>query len=446
MQKHKYEVIESSRDRIVLCKVEVQRVEEIRIEIKGLDEENRLIENIPEKDCEVIATVYVKKPDGTIVVAAKTVAVEFSVIDPAPANTDKVDSFEYSTGKYLGKANDLSAVFWKKHADCNASSSTSNKTSCIVNTIVNANSSDLGKAKIYFKPSNVGGDTFKIKATVYASDDTTVLKTVESDFFTIWRKVELTAYEMHNCRHVSRHGTEKKMASYYTDDTYVRYIKGTIHTIDQPYSVKYFGLWDHSTQSQRWWPTEKRKNKDNGEIPDDEETRIANGPPGPDRDEARKNIKEKAEKWKDRILKNFASALIHWPFDAGVELKSIIAVNYCHPKYDYQSPKADAITDEWSAYPWLQIDYNGNLIHPDSRWNTAQSFEYFSFIFILKGMSAARYEIAIAHEIGHIAKNQFKKDVFGNSDHSTSAGLMDPMGSLASFTEREKKILRGIKP
>lgn len=442
---HKYEVVESSRDRIVLCKADKLSVEDIKLEIKGLDDKKRLISNDFETECEVTATVYVKDRDGTIVVTVKPVSVEFS-FDVLSVNTGKSESFGFGYGKFLGKANDPSAVFWKKHADCNASSSNNYKTTCIVNTVTNADSSQNGMAKIFFRPSNVGGDTFKIKATVYGSDGTTAIKTAESEYFTIWRKVELTAYEMSDCRHVTKHGTEEKMSSYYTDDVYVRYSRGTMESIYAIYDVKYIGLWDHTTHSQRRWKNEKHKNKDNGEVPDTDETSKANGPPGPEQDEARRNITEKANVWKNRILKNLWDALLHWPKDAGVKHNSIIAVKYCHPKYDSMSPDADSITEEWSAYPWLRINYDGKEIHPDSRWDTAESIEYLSYVFIFKGMSAARYEVAIAHEIGHVTKEQFKRDKFGNGDHSTGAGLMDTTGSVASFTNREKKILRGIKP
>jgi hypothetical protein len=64
----------------------------------------------------------------------------------------------------------------------------------------------------------------------------------------------------------------------------------------------------------------------------------------------------------------------------------------------------------------------------------------------MAGMSAARTEVAVAHEAGHETKNQFKREPFGPGDHSAAAGLMDPTGSLSSFTAREIKILRGIKP
>ncbi len=419
-------------------------VGEIDLEIKDVNSHNRLIENTPGKDFEVVATVYVKKSDGTKVVSEVPVTVDFTYIDPAPANTKKVDSFQYSTGNFLGKADDTAAVFWKAHADCSSSSGDGYKNGCKVKTVTTSGSSELGKAKIYFKPSNVGGDKFKIKATVYAADGTTVLKSKESNAFSIWRKVELTAYEMAGFSHVSTHGTESKMNKYYTNDMYVRYIRGTMNAVGATYKVKYVGLWDHSTSAQRSWATEQQKTP--AETPTADETSKANGSAGADRTAARAAIQAKATAWKDRIYGNMIGALIHWPTDAGIPPNSIMALEYCHPKYDSQSPSSDAQTSQWAAYPWLRINYRGHNVHPDARWGRAQSFAFQTRVFILAGMTAARYEVVIAHEIGHVTKDQFKRDVFGGGDHSASAGLMDTTGSVASFNPREKKILRGIKP
>jgi hypothetical protein len=53
-------------------------------------------------------------------------------------------------------------------------------------------------------------------------------------------------------------------------------------------------------------------------------------------------------------------------------------------------------------------------------------------------------KVVIAHEAGHETKNQFRRAAFGRGDHSPHAGLMDPFGTRSSFSDAEKKVLRGI--
>ena len=122
------------------------------------------------------------------------------------------------------------------------------------------------------------------------------------------------------------------------------------------------------------------------------------------------------------------------------------SVEYLHPKFSADAPAADSITSEWAAFPWLRITVMGRSVLPDQRWVNGQGVSYQSRAYVFAGMTAARTEIAVAHEAGHETKNQFKRDLFGPGDHSAAAGLMDPGGSVSSFTAREIKILRGIVP
>jgi hypothetical protein len=72
-------------------------------------------------------------------------------------------------------------------------------------------------------------------------------------------------------------------------------------------------------------------------------------------------------------------------------------------------------------------------------------------VIVPKGEPADQVERIIAHEVGHVTRlgppNAFYRRYFGFlDDHSEAPGLMDPTGSEERFSEREKKILRGIMP
>jgi len=421
---------------------DIKKIKIIKIDISVDAPDNKCIMNDPAHKIIITAQVTYEESNSEDAIDSLPSSINFTFIDPGLSNTEKRNSYEYSTTNYLGKRNNPNSIFWEAHPDHRATSADTFKTKASAELKV---SDGTAVSKIYFKPSGVGGDDYKIKATLYASDGTTVLKTNESKAFSIWRKVKLEAYEMTGYNHITTHGSEGKMTTkYYTNDTYVRYIRGTMTAITPTYRVKYIGLWNHTASAQRNWTTEQQKTTT--ETPTADEKTKANGPPGPDQIIARNAIHVKAEAWKNRILNNMMDGLRKWPTDASIPLNSIIALQYFHPKYDSQSPSSDSNTSEWSEYPWLTISYQGNSIHPDQRWNKAQAFAYNTRVFILDGMSAARYEVAIAHEIGHVTKDQFKRDQFGAGDHSATSGLMDTTGSRASFTNDEKKILRGVKP
>ena len=407
--------------------------------------DNKTIINDPECKIASVATVMIKKSDGTGVTTAIPIDIIFTFSDPAPRNTRKADSYKYQTGpdKYLGKRDDPNAIHWKAHPECTTSSPGGDgyKTKCKVKTITLAGN-NRGKAKTYFKPSGVGGDDFKPKATVYASDNTTKIATKAINKLKIWRRVEFEAYEMSGHRYVSTHGTTAKMASYYNRSTYVKYFLKATHLIGATYCVKYVGLWDHGSSSQKNWNVWKQKKP--AETPTAAEISASNGPAVAARNTARAAIKTKANAWRDRIFNQCKSAFNNWANDAGIPINSIVSIEYEHPKYSANAPNADSVTNEWAGLLWLKINVEGNDVHPDSRWVNGQGFSYQQRAYIIAGMSAARTKVVIAHEAGHETKNQFKRAEFGVGDHSLASGLMDPTGSRVSFTVAEKKILRGI--
>lgn len=367
--------------------------------------------------------------------------VVFSFEDPAPANTSKDDSFEYQTGKFLGKRGDASAIYWEAHAEHAATSADSfNATTKVESKPLTGKANNL-IAKVWLKPSGVGGNDYEVKGIVYKPDGTTEITSDKAPKATVWRKIDFNAYEMTGQAHVSTHGTTAVMTGYFTNDTYVKYTLGTVTMIAAAHSVRYIGLWDHGTSAQLNWATHRAKTV--AETPTADETTKSNATPADAA--ARTAIQDKADAWRDRINTAYRSGLNNWASDAGVPVNSLVAIEHEHPKYSAAAPNADSVTNEWSAFPWLRITVEGISIHPDRRWINGQGLSYGQRAYITAGMSAARTKVGIAHEAGHESKNQFKRKTFGGGDHSAAAGLMDPVGSLSSFTATEKEVLRGFK-
>lgn len=403
--------------------------------------DDKLIINIPESNVEVKATMsYIKTSDTNDLDSLPT-HILFTFTDPSPDNTKKSDSYKYST-KYLGKKDDTSAEFWEAHSECSATNPEGSKIKCKVQMKTQeANKKEI--AKVYFKPSGVGGDDFELKATLFSKDGNTKIKDVESNRLVVWRRIIFTAYEMNAKTHVSTHGTTVKMNSYYTNDTFVEYQLGTVTPIVANKSVKYIGLWDHASSTMVDWSTHSAKTR--GETPTRREKAKANGLAGRARKAARNAIRAKANAWKNRIIAQYDSGMDDWVKDAGIPINTVIAIEYEHPKYSDTAPDADSVTNEWSDFPWLKIRVEGDRIHPDERWVAGLGFSHANRAFIIAGMVAKETEVTIAHEAGHETQNQFKRKDFGSGDHTSGSGLMDEYGSRSSFTAGEKKILRGFK-
>jgi hypothetical protein len=418
------------------------KIEIAKIEITHTFPDKRLIMNDPEAKAAIVATVQLKKKDGSAAVTPVAMDVTFTFEDPAPANTAQASSFKYKTGpdKFLGKAGDAGAIHWEAHPDSAAASDDGFKTKCRA-AVITAAGANQGKAKIMFKPSGVGGDSFKIKAAVLGADGSTELAKGETDTLEVWRRINFnSAYQVAGQTVIATQGTEAKMAGYYTAATFVEYKLGAIHAVAAKYSIKYIGLWDHAADAQKDWNVWKRKTA--AETPTNDEKTKANGPAGPDRTAARAAVTAKAQAWGDRIYNAMIDGLNNWASDAGIPTGSVIAVNSAHPKYSANSG-ADATTTEWTDFAWLQINIEGTAVRPDRRWVESEGFDYAGRAYIMSGLSAARAQVVIAHEAGHNSKNHFKRADFGSGDHSAAAGLMDTTGSVSSFTAAEIKILRG---
>ncbi|MCJ7604148.1 MAG: hypothetical protein MUO63_21945 [Desulfobulbaceae bacterium] len=425
---------------------------------------DKFIMNDPEKKFAALATVtYAKSADPKDLDTLPT-KVKFFFTDPSSDNTTKTDSYEYTAGKFLGKKGDAAAVLWEAHADNAATSDDSYKQTAKVTT-TNIEAQKKMTAKVYFKPSGVGGDDYKIKAAVLSPDGATELLTKESNLLVVWRKVSFDKiYEMQGETHVSTNAATATISPVY-DPVFVEYSAGARTELAATYSLKYIGLWTDAATPQQSWATVQQKQPD--ETPTAQEitrSNYAGADPGQmvTRDTARASIISKAQRWVDRIDAAFNSARDKWVADAGIPSNALVGIQYYHPKYSGDG--GDAQTSEWnlggaSTPGWLRVStFSGNYtnIDPDAGWvaggGSWVGLSHGNGIVTVPKRTHADAAIrqTVRHEAGHATKSFFKRDAFGPSlDHSASnAGIMYYSSALGgtTFSDREKKILRGIKP
>jgi len=426
------------------------KVELHSIKFGSLEKNKKFQMNNPAEKKKITTHVRLKNKWGAGQETDVPIPVKFSFVENA-GNTAKNDSYEYTAGKFLGKKDDGSASFWEEESGYKKISK--DKKTIVMETGAGGK---RGTAVANFLPSGVGRDKFNIKATVYASDGTTKLGEAETGDFEVYRKVTFNCYEMKGQKHVSRHGTDRKMAKYYKKASGVTYKLGSVNKIANKYSVKYIGLWDHGADKQKNWSNWQKKKAD--ETPTNDEKTESNKPMAGVMAGVvavwRALVEAKANKWRDRIIAQYSGALQNWATDAGVPRGSMVSIEYEHPKYSAAAPKSDWKTNEWGAYPWLRIEVEGSKMHPDQMWVSGEGLSYGGRAYITAGMSRRETEVTIAHEAGHETKNQFKRTNFslGNhtrpedSDHTRpGSGLMDPTGSRHSFTAGENRVLRGRK-
>lgn len=455
------EIVEKIKE---FCKKKYYKVINVTISVNLLDTtDNKFMMNDPDRNVEVEAVM-----EYTITTDPKDLEslpehIFFSFTDPASDNTEKANSYGYSGSKFLGKKNDATAKYWKSHPECSASSDDAFKTKAKVTTkTLEVNKKEF--SKVYFKPSGVGGNDYKLTATVYKPDETTVLATDDSNIYVVWRKVSFdNIYEMKTLTHVSTNATTAIISPVYTP-AFVEYSAGTRNEMTTTQTVKYIGLWKDSSTTQRSWATIQAKKA--AETPTADEITEATYT-GTDaasltkRVAARQAINDKAQVWADRIDSAFSRDMRKWVSDVALPANTLAGIQYYHPKFS--SRGGDFATNEWklggaSVPNWLRVGafqksggghYYTNL-DPDGLWVNWGGLSHGNgIVSVPKGIPNATTKQVIRHEAGHATKSFFKRDVFGASlDHSVSnAGIMYYTTSGGTtFTTREKKILRGIKP
>lgn len=423
--------------------------------------------------------IYMNDPDHKVLVTAlvtfkETTAADgldclpkvvFSFADPGNNNTAKADSYEYAPGKSLGKTADPAAVYWEGFAGYAATSADAWHATAAVTTKPVPGKADQVEAKVWFKPSGVGGNDYAVTATVYRPDGTTEIAHGTAPAATIWRKVSFDKiYEMQGETHVSTNAATATISPVYVP-AFVDYSAGARIELDATKSVKYIGLWTDAATPQQDWAVVQQKQAD--ETPTAQEITEATYA-GADpvavakRDAAQTQIIAKAQKWVTRIDGAFNTARNKWVTDAGIPANALVGIRYYHPKYSADG--GDGPTGEWkcggaSTPAWLRVTtFSGNYtnVDPDGSWvGGGGSWVGLShgngIVTVPKRTNAdAAIKQTVRHEAGHATRSFFKREVFGPSlDHSASnAGIMYKSSALGgtTFSDREKKILRGIKP
>jgi len=187
---------------------------------------NKFNMNDPDSRFQALAIVnYTETTDADDLETLPTI-IKFSFTDTAPNNTAKNSSFEYSAGNFLGKRSDATAISWEAHADNAATSDDAfNQTANVTATHLEAD--HRMTAKIYFKPSGVGGDDFKINAALLAEDGTTQLLSAQTVNHVVWRSISFTnIYEMTGETHVSTNASTASISPVYTP-AFVDYSAGS---------------------------------------------------------------------------------------------------------------------------------------------------------------------------------------------------------------------------
>ena len=122
-----------------------------------------------------------------------------------------------------------------------------------------------------------------------------------------------------------------------------------------------------------------------------------------------------------------------------------MAIQYYHPKYSRGAGEYQ--TNKWDS--WVRVTVYSGLYpntDPDGIWRAHGGLTHSNgIVSVPSGAIDSRVRTVIAHEVGHVTKQQFKRQDFGpQMDHSLGPGLMDRSASIREFTERELNILRGI--
>lgn len=438
------------------------KIEIVNVEVEIDAPDNRVIMNDPENRALVSATVTYRSSTAEDALDDLP-KVRFTFSDPAPDNTAKLGSHRYSS-KYLGKRSDAAAVYWAAHDEYSTSSPDSyNASAKVIARPLSGEHKAL--ARVWIKPSGVGGDDFRVKATLYKPDGTTEIDSDEAAAFTVWRELTFDKiYEMKGETHVSSNATTAKISPVF-NPAFVKYTSGERTEIADANSVKYIGLWKGTATPQESWTTVQARTP--AETPGASEIADAaysgtNAARLAARATARGNIINKAQAWTDRIDSAFGTARNRWVSDTGIPNDTIVAIRYYHPKYT--AGGGDGQTSEWklggAATPaWLRVGafaksgggYHYTGLDPDDIWAGWVGLSHGNGrVTIPKGRPAAAITQTIRHEAGHATKSHFKRENFGPSlDHSASnAGIMyySSAAGGTTFATREKKILRGIKP
>lgn len=438
----------------------ITRTAEVRVEIHSINlwtrTTNRRIDmSNPSQTLDTAVTVNIRRTNGSRARAQSEMEVTFS-FEAGGSNTSAADSFEYNSGSSLrlGKGGVADAVFWEAQSRCTAASDNHFRQTCRVQMLTTG--SDKGKAFVKFKPSGVGGDTYRLSATVFWEDGTTVMHRERGPELTVWRKIHFSAiYSMQGETFIDTATTEAEIDPAYETDAYVMYSRGSVTRLSAALSPRYIGLYVSGGDDKDWpddLSPESLESSDYQMRPTADElsqyaytgadaARVAQ------KNAAKTAIERKAALWFDAIVREYRRSCDAWFNDAGVPSSQnvLLAVKYYHPKL---SGQAEGRTNFWPAGIQINLANPGSGLttmgDPDGLWRNVQGFNRGQISVIFKNYgTAARLQIVCRHEIGHGTKSAFERERFGTGDHSGS-GLMTPYGASNTFSNDDIELLRGL--
>ncbi|MBU0983967.1 MAG: hypothetical protein KKA42_08860 [candidate division Zixibacteria bacterium] len=426
----------------------------VALEIDAPD--SRLIMNTPPPDgtIAVAGVVLLKKADGSGVATRIPLDVAFEVLAAPRGNASKTDSFKYQASKYLGSRGDADHIHWELPADSHGDSDDSLKKKCLVRTRVE-DTPDRGKAKVFFKPSGVGGDQHEIQATVFSADGKSKLATEKSGKLTVWRKIDFDKiYTMRGETFIDNATKHSEIAPAYETKGYVLYTRGTVTTLNANLTVKYIGLYKSSGTHQWDWPTDYSPQKLEDSAYDLRPTaaELADyaGADAAKKAAAKTKIEAKAQKWFSAVVSAYLVSVTNWFAAAGInEMEnSLLGVQYYHPKL---SGQGDGATNFWPANISINLANPGSGLnkpgHPDrATWRIVAGFSRNNLAVVFKNYpDDDDLQNTCRHEIGHATKSAFKRASFGTGDHSGSGLMRYDGGGVNVFSNADIKKLRGFK-
>ncbi len=420
-----------------------------------LAKDQRVYMNDPDNKVPVSVLVSLMKKDGSGTRTEVPVHVGLSFADPNNDNTPKGESFQYQSNppKFLGKKGDPDAIHWEDHPDAHSDSADGYRLLCRGRTITDPTNPHMGRTWVWFKPSGVGGDDFRLTAEVRHSDGSTLISE-SGGVLTVWRSVTFdNIYEMHGEPMCLEYATEKWVQPLF-DKAFVDYSVGPVVEMPPDKSVKYVGLWKNDPPHQQDWLALQTKKASvshtimsgpyrgevvNTEVPTAAEKVNAAYAGGDQaliraREAARESVAKKAHAWAERIYLAYGGATGEWRQNGGVSGHSIVLFHHLHPKFTGSS-EPEAFTHEWEAFDWLQIRVAGYEVRPDGPWASHSGEAWGKFTMVKKGTSSLRY--TLTHEVAHETERSFHRDVFGPGDHPIHLGKNPG-------AKKTNKILRGI--
>jgi len=387
---------------------------------------------------------------------ANAVEIEWTFTDPNNDNALMTAAYNSGTIK-LGKKDDALAEYWYQHQTYVITKDESNtlKATTKINNYMSA---------IQFNPSGVGGDDFIIEANVKDSEGK-IIKTLKSPLLTVVRKMQLDdLYNMRGVRSLLQYASSANIQKYFNEAFIIYEAPSTSIELEDKFSVKYLAQYDRNntlTHEYKWTeiaaPVDYSPpiRKSNGNIVateklTEEEKANCNS----------QSVKDKADSWKNRLLRHKNECLENWINDVKLE-NSIVSIDRYHIMYG-NADDPDMDYNPFLPCTSIPITIGGFTTYVGfGLWSIAPvgGMNMDNGITAIPAWVTGDADLSnvIAHELAHTTNDVVNgrpimyRDDFGTGDHSQTSGegLMEPMpykhSDIIKLSDIEIKILKGYK-